>query len=238
MKSDIKILIAFMVVFVALIAGIAFWETSLENERTTAPERNTSSEEKAELIKPTKYQDIGTNYPIATITMQDGRAIEIELYPNIAPTTVENFISLANSGYYDGLTFHRAVEGFIVQGGDPEANGQGGPGYSIVGEFYNNGYENELTHDVGVISMARESLDLNSAGSQFFIVTGENAKLSLDGAYAGFGKVIEGMDTIYEIEKLEVKDEQSGEIVNKPIIKSITVDTKGVSYSEPEKIEK
>lgn len=141
--------------------------------------------------------------PVATMTMENGDVVKIELYPEVAPESVKNFISLANSGFYDGLVFHRVIPGFMAQGGDPLGNGTGGPNYSIYGEFSANGFTNELSHDIGVISMARSN-DYNSAGSQFFIVTDENAKLSLDGEYAAFGKVIEGMDNVYTIVNAEV----------------------------------
>lgn len=141
--------------------------------------------------------------PIATMTMENGDVVKIELYPEIAPETVKNFVNLANSGFYDGLVFHRVIPGFMAQGGDPDGNGTGGPGYSIYGEFELNGFENDLSHDIGVISMARSD-EYNSAGSQFFIVTDENAKPALDGQYAGFGKVIEGMEHVYTIVNTEV----------------------------------
>lgn len=232
MNNDIKMLIAFMAIFIIIIGGIVLLETS-KDVTSDEPIISEENEENKELIKPNKYQEIGENYPIATITMSDNRIIKIELYPNIAPTTVENFIELVNSGFYNGITFHRASKGFVIQGGDPNGNGTGGPGYSIVGEFLQNGYQNDLTHDIGVISMSRNAYDYNSAGSQFFIVTSENAKLSLDGLYAGFGKVIEGMEVVTEIENLDTDNEI---IINKPVIKNITVDTKGVTYDSPEKI--
>lgn len=144
-----------------------------------------------------------TKNPVVTMTMKNGDVVKIELYPEVAPESVKNFISLANSGFYDGLAFHRVIPGFMAQGGDPLGNGTGGPGYAIYGEFSANGFTNDLSHDVGVISMARSN-DYNSAGSQFFIVTDENAKISLDGQYAAFGKVIEGMDNVYTIVNAEV----------------------------------
>lgn len=176
--------------------------------------------------------------------------IKIELYPQIAPESVENFIALANRGFYNGLIFHRTIPGFMAQGGDPEGNGTGGPGYSIYGEFSINGFENSLKHERGILSMAR-SLENNSAGSQFFIMD-EYAE-SLDGSYAAFGKVIDGMDVVDEIVNTEVirRDidadittleeyyEQYMEIdrpVNPPKIKSITVETFGVNYEEPFKV--
>lgn len=169
--------------------------------------------------------------PIATIKVKDYGTIVAELYPQYAPNTVNNFISLANNGFYDGITFHRIVKDFVIQGGDPDGNGTGGPGYSIRGEFKGNGYKyNTLEHDEGVLSMARAK-DKDSGGSQFFIVTKKAS--NLDGSYAGFGKVIEGLDIVHKIEGAEV----SGETPKKEIvIEEIRVDTKGVNYPEPEKL--
>ncbi|MBO5179431.1 MAG: peptidylprolyl isomerase [Clostridia bacterium] len=150
------------------------------------------------------------------MTMENGDIVKMELYPNIAPETVKNFITLANSGFYNGLIFHRVIPSFMAQGGDPDGNGTGGPGYSIKGEFKLNGVENNLTHDIGVVSMAR-STEYDSAGSQFFIVTDdEYSKESLDGQYAGFGKVIEGMEHVFTIVNSEViRRDVDAEVVNK-----------------------
>ena len=169
--------------------------------------------------------------PIATIEVDGYGTIEAELYPHIAPNTVNNFISLANSGFYDGLTFHRIVNNFVIQGGDPEGTGMGGPGYSILGEFNSNNFKNDLKHTEGVLSMAR-SQNKDSAGSQFFIVTGEAS--NLDGDYAGFGKVIKGMDIVKKIENVDVGINDNP--MEKIVIKSIKVDTKGINYDEPQKI--
>lgn len=169
--------------------------------------------------------------PIATIEVDGYGTIEAELYPHIAPNTVNNFISLANSGFYDGLTFHRVVNNFVIQGGDPEGTGMGGPGYSILGEFNSNNFKNDLKHTEGVLSMAR-SQNNDSAGSQFFIVTGEAS--NLDGDYAGFGKVIKGMDIVKKIENVDVGINDNP--MEKIVIKSIKVDTKGINYDEPQKI--
>ena len=170
--------------------------------------------------------------PIATIKVKNFGTIKAELYPNKAPNTVNNFISLANSGFYDGLIFHRVIKGFMNQGGDPDGVGTGGPGYSIKGEFSSNGYtNNDLKHTAGVLSMARAS-NPDSAGSQFFIMA-EDASY-LDGEYAAFGKVIEGMDVVEEINS--VKTDQNDKPLEDVVIESITVDTKGVNYKEPEKI--
>ncbi len=170
--------------------------------------------------------------PIATIKVKGYGNIEAELYPHIAPNTVNNFISLANTGFYDGLTFHRIVKDFVLQGGDPEGTGIGGPGYSILGEFNSNKFKNDLNHTEGTLSMAR-SQNKDSAGSQFFIVTKDAT--SLDGDYAGFGKVIKGMDIVKEIENVEV--DANDKPIENVIIESIKVDTKGITYNEPNKID-
>ena len=138
--------------------------------------------------------------PIVRITMDSGKVIRLELYPETAPLTVENFLDLVKKGFYNGLTFHRIISGFMIQGGDPDGNGMGGPGHSIKGEFKSNGVDNPLKHEKGVISMAR-SMDPNSAGSQFFIM--HDAAPHLDGQYAAFGKVIEGLDVVDEIASVE-----------------------------------
>lgn len=170
--------------------------------------------------------------PIATITMENNDVIKVELYPNIAPNTVNNFISLANSGFYDGLIFHRVIPGFMIQGGDPEGTGLGGPDYSIKGEFSSNGFENDVKHERGVISMARAQ-DPNSAGSQFFIMVADATHL--DGDYAAFGKVTEGLEAIDKIVGVETDGQ------DKPIeeqkINEITVETFGIEYPEPKKVE-
>ena len=170
--------------------------------------------------------------PVVTITMENGGVIKAELYPEIAPNTVNNFIDLINRGFYDGLIFHRVIPGFMIQGGDPEGNGMGGPGYSIKGEFSRNGFKNELKHTKGVLSMAR-TMDPNSAGSQFFIMV-EDAP-NLDGQYASFGKVIEGMEVAYEI--VNAKTDYSDRPYEDQVMKSMTVETFGETYSEPEIIE-
>lgn len=176
--------------------------------------------------------------PIVTIEMEDGGIIKIELYPEKAPETVNNFISLINKKFYDGLFFHRTIPGFMAQGGDPEGTGMGGPGYGIKGEFSENGVENDISHKRGVISMARSNMP-DSAGSQFFIVTDDSE--FLDGKYAAFGSVIEGMEVVDKIVKTRVitrspfgggKDRP----VEPPVMKSVTVETFGVTYDEPNKL--
>ncbi len=169
--------------------------------------------------------------PQVTITMEDGGVIVAELYPDVAPNTVNNFISLVKSGFYDGVIFHRVVEGFMIQGGSPDGTGSGGPDYSIKGEFTSNGFENDLKHTPGVLSMARAN-DPDSAGSQFFIMTSNSPHL--DGNYAAFGKVIEGMDVVYNIET--VKTDYYDRPTTDQKISTVTVDTFGVDYPEPETI--
>lgn len=169
--------------------------------------------------------------PKVTIEMNGGKKIVAELYPEIAPNTVNNFISLINKGFYDGLIFHRVIKGFMLQGGDPEGNGTGGPGYSIKGEFSQNGFENDLKHTAGVLSMARSMMP-DSAGSQFFIMHMDSPHL--DGAYAAFGKVIEGFDVVDGI--AEVKTNFSDKPKEDQIMVKVTVDTFGVDYPEPEKV--
>ena len=168
--------------------------------------------------------------PIVTINMEDGSVIKAELYPDIAPNSVNNFISLIKNGFYNGLIFHRVIKGFMIQGGCPEGTGMGGPGYSIKGEFASNGVKNNLKHTKGVLSMAR-AMSPNSAGSQFFIMH-EDAP-HLDGEYAAFGKVIEGMDVVDKIAN-EATD-YGDRPLSEQKIKEVTVDTLGVEYPEPEK---
>ena len=169
--------------------------------------------------------------PIVTITMENGDVIKAELYPEIAPNTVNNFISLINKKFYDGLIFHRVIKGFMLQGGDPEGSGMGGPGYDIKGEFSSNGFKNDLKHTAGVLSMARSMMP-DSAGSQFFIMH-KNAP-HLDGDYAAFGKVTEGMDIVDKIAETETDWEDRP--TTKQVMKTVTVETFGVEYPEPDKM--
>ena len=170
--------------------------------------------------------------PIVTITLKNGQVMTGELYPDKAPNTVNNFIALSNSGFYDGLTFHRCIPGFMIQGGCPNGNGMGGPGYSIKGEFAHNGFANDLLHDRGVLSMAR-AMDPDSAGSQFFIMV-EKAP-HLDGDYAAFGKVVEGMDVADAIVYAD-RDVRTDRPRKDQRMKSVTVETFGVDYPAPEKV--
>lgn len=169
------------------------------------------------------------NNPIVTFEMKDGNVFYVELYPDVAPNTVNNFISLVKKGFYNGLCFHRVIEGFMIQGGDPKGNGTGGPGYTIRGEFSKNGFKNDLKHKRGVISMARSMMP-NSAGSQFFIMHADAPHL--DGQYAAFGQVIDGMDVIDKI--AEVNVDYNDKPLRDQVIKTVTVDTNGVEYDEPE----
>ena len=169
--------------------------------------------------------------PIVTIEMEHGGVMKAELYPDVAPNTVNNFITLVQSGFYDGLIFHRVIPGFMIQGGDPEGSGMGGPGYSIKGEFSQNGFENSLPHTRGVLSMAR-AMDPDSAGSQFFIMVDKAPHL--DGGYAAFGKIIEGMGTADAI--VSVKTDWNDRPRQKQVMKTVTVETFGIDYPEPEKI--
>ena len=246
-------------------------ETNLTSQTSETPTQAATEKEEntVKSFKPSRdanrYAKVEQN-PIATIEMEDGGTIKLELYPKIAPESVENFIELAQKGFYDGLIFHRVIPKFMAQGGDPQGTGSGGPGYSIYGEFSANGYnQNTLKHERGVLSMAR-SEEYNSAGSQFFIMV-DNASY-LDGAYAAFGRVLEGMDVVDQVVNSEVirRDydddlkeilqtatdssaitqeiidkylKQSSEInrpINPPVIKTITVDTFGVTYESPSKI--
>ena len=169
--------------------------------------------------------------PIVTIEMENGDVMKAELYPEIAPNTVNNFISLVNKGFYDGVIFHRVIRGFMIQGGDPQGTGVGGPGYSIKGEFSYNGFANDLKHTKGVLSIAR-TMEPNSAGSQFFIM--HETSPHLDGQYAAFGKVVEGEDIIDKIAAVAT------DYMDKPLeeqkMKKVTVETFGQDYPEPEKM--
>ena len=176
-----------------------------------------------------KGEEMAQN-PIVTITMENGDVMKAELYPAVAPNSVNNFISLIKKGFYDGIIFHRVIEGFMIQGGCPQGIGTGGPGYSIKGEFSGNGFQNDLKHTPGVLSMAR-AMHPDSAGSQFFIM--HETSPHLDGSYAAFGQVIEGMDVVNKIA------ETATDFRDRPLetqrIQTMTVDTFGVDYPEPEK---
>jgi peptidyl-prolyl cis-trans isomerase B (cyclophilin B) len=169
--------------------------------------------------------------PIVTIKLKNGGTVKAELYPEVAPNTVNNFISLVKKGFYNGVIFHRVIPGFMIQGGDPEGVGTGGPGYSIKGEFKGNGFNNELKHSRGVLSMAR-SMHPNSAGSQFFIMVA-NAP-HLDGQYAAFGKVTEGMEEVDKV--VAAKRDFRDKPYEDQVMEEVTVDTQGTEYDEPQKL--
>ena len=204
-----KIFLSMFLILLLSLVGCSNKKTS-ENEETRTPPKE---------------------LPIATIVVKDYGTIKAELYPHIAPNTVNNFISLANEGFYNGLTFHRVIKDFMIQGGDPNGNGTGGPGYAIKCEFSNNNFKNDLKHTEGVLSMAR-SQNKNSAGSQFFIVTKDQP--GLDGEYATFGKVISGMDIVHKIE--DVQTDANDKPIKNIVIESIKVDTKGIDYPKPDKM--
>jgi peptidyl-prolyl cis-trans isomerase B (cyclophilin B) len=224
-----KIILLFTVIFVVLASGCTSKQKN-NVEPTPEIEEEVEPTQKIETEKGPNDKN-----PLVTIEMEDGGVIKVELYPEIAPNTVRNFVSLINSEYYDGLIFHRVMAGFMIQGGDPDGTGGGGPGYSIAGEFTENEFKNELKHERGVISMARTG-EPNSAGSQFFIVVADsdNNHASLDGKYASYGKVTEGMETVDKIVSVETgsgdkpKEDQ--------IMKKVTVDTFGVKYGEVVKV--
>ena len=225
MKKVIIIAAAALAAFIAIVA-IIYFATQKKPVETT-PTTNNAVEMNA--VSTSEYAQ--ENDPIVTIEMENGGQMVLQLYPAAAPNTVANFVELAQSGYYNGLTFHRVIPGFMVQGGDPEGTGMGGPGYSIKGEFAGNGVENNISHKRGVISMARSSMP-DSAGSQFFIMHADANYL--DGQYAAFGEVLSGIEVVDEI--AAVTTDSADKPLEDVVIKSITVDTKGVEYTA-EKIE-
>ncbi|MFX3634658.1 MAG: peptidylprolyl isomerase [Candidatus Pristimantibacillus sp.] len=207
-----------------------------KTNNTDAAKKPESTGQPESTVQPeaTKKPESTEKAPVVTIEMSNGKTIKVELSPEIAPNTVNNFISLVKQGFYDGTIFHRIIPGFMVQGGDPDGTGMGGPGYGIAGEFSSNGFVNDLKHTRGVISMARSGMP-DSAGSQFFIMVDDAA--SLDGAYASFGHVIEGMETVDEIVNQETGTtaETQERPANPLSMKKVTVDTFGVEYPEPTK---
>ena len=217
----IKLIVITVLMSSLVLVGCGSTKVSNKEETDSSAVKSESSD--------TKLTKESEHLPVATITVDGYGVIEAELYPEIAPNTVNNFIYLANKGFYNNLKFHRIIKDFMIQGGDPKGDGTGGPGYSIEGEFTSNGFANSLKHTKGVLSMAR-SEDPNSAGSQFFIMTKEAS--NLDGQYAAFGKVISGLDVLEKIENVKTSNDKPKEDV---VIKSITVDTKGTTYKEPNK---
>lgn len=220
-KKILWILSIVLVVSLALVGCGSNKDDNSEKENADTTSKNDTN------IKDVTEKKPEDKNPVATIEMEDGSVIKLELYPEKAPNTVRNFISLANSGFYDGLTFHRIIPGFMIQGGDPQGVGTGGPGYSIAGEFSTNGFENDIKHVKGVISMAR-SQSPNSAGSQFFIMHDDAPHL--DGQYAAFGKVTEGLDVVDKIAGVETG--ANDKPVNDVKMKKVSVDTFGVEYKE------
>lgn len=223
MSKSIKYVIIPLILVVA--TAFLIWDQGItkQDQGQTQSEPNQTLEEKGE--------NNMTN-PVVTIEMENGNLIKVELYPEVAPNTVNNFISLVQKGFYDGTIFHRVIPGFMIQGGDPEGTGMGGPGYSIKGEFKANGFDNDLKHSRGVISMAR-SQHPDSAGSQFFIMVADAPHL--DRQYAAFGKVIDGMD---EVDRIVSVDRNRNDRPNEEQkMKKVTVDTHGIDYPEPEKIQ-
>jgi len=218
-------------IFILVLGGCTKGTSTTKDNKPTS---NSSTEKTAPNANITEKPTDKAN-PVATIEMMDGAKIVIELYPDKAPNTVRNFISLANKGFYNGLIFHRVITNFMIQGGDPEGNGRGGPGYSIKGEFTANGVANTLKHTRGVISMARGGEDFNSQGSQFFIVaqTSVGNSKSLDGLYSDFGMVTSGIEEVDKI--LAVKTDEKNKPLQEQKMKTVTVNTQGVTYNEPKK---
>lgn len=219
-----------MMIIVALTAFIVACGTGTEAPTDEVADQKNGAEEieaEDEVVEQARSED----NPIVTITMENNEQIVIELFPSIAPNTVTNFVSLIEEGFYDGVIFHRVIPGFMIQGGDPEGTGSGGPGYSIPGEFNANNFNNPLPHERGVISMARTN-DPNSAGSQFFIMHDHSPHL--DGNYAAFGKVIEGMAIVDNIAVVETRGEAPKEDQR---MKTVTVETHGIEYGAPEVVQ-
>jgi peptidyl-prolyl cis-trans isomerase B (cyclophilin B) len=225
-KNRLAVSLLLFIALLLLISGCGGKNNANNLSDATASNSKPASTQEA---SPMNGVDTSGDNPIVTIEMDSGKTITVELYPKIAPNTVNNFISLVKKGFYDGTIFHRIIPGFMIQGGDPDGTGMGGPGYSIAGEFTSNGFENKLKHTAGVLSMAR-SQSPDSAGSQFFLMVADAPHL--DGAYAAFGKVTEGMDVVNEIVKLP-KD-ANDRPKTPPIMKKVTVDTRGVDAPEPQ----
>ncbi len=225
-----KLLMIFPIILIMLIIT----GCKSENAQTTIKEDllNINYKEDTNELELPQYE---TQNPVVAMYIENYGSIVMELYPDIAPNTVANFISLVKKGFYDNNTFHRLVAGFVLQGGDPTGTGTGGPGYTIKGEFSANGYENNLKHEKGIVSMARTSASNDTAGSQFFIMLDKSEYL--DGQYAAFGKIIDGWSNIEKIVANEkVANENTGQLQKKLVIKKSVIDLKGKSYNEVEKI--
>lgn len=217
-----------VVLLMAVLTLVAFGACNSDSENGAQSQNNGETTAKGN----EKTMNYDTKNPVVEIEIKDYGTVAIELYPDVAPNTVNNFISLVKSGFYDNNKFHRCIAGFMLQGGDPTGTGTGGPGYSIKGEFSSNGFKNDLLHTEGVISMARSQM-LDSAGSQFFIMLGTAEWL--DGEYAAFGKVIDGMEVVQKIAS-DVVPGYNGMLSNPLTLTKAYVDTHGVSYPEPEKV--
>ena len=227
------LIIGGIILVVVLIIVAVFMPTSKKEEETSSKDKllGIDYSKKGNELSMDNYQ---TENPVVAMHIKGYGSVVIELYPDIAPNTVNSFISLIKRGYYDNNTFHRLVPGFVLQGGDRTGTGTGGPGYVIKGEFTNNGFQNDLKHEKGILSMARSSSP-DSAGGQFFIMLGTSE--NLDGNYAAFGKVIDGMDIVEKIEKEEkVSDSSSGKLETNLVLSKTVVDLKGKEYPEPEKL--
>lgn len=224
-KTMLALLSLFLFIFIVSGCGSQIEEEAEQQEAEIESDTGTNEGDNDNLNKEEN--------PVVTITMENDDQIAVELYPDIAPNTVNNFISLVEDGFYDETIFHRVIPDFMIQGGDPDGTGTGGPGYSIKGEFSSNGFSNDLKHTRGVISMAR-SQDPDSAGSQFFIMVSDSPHL--DGDYAAFGEVIEGMETVDDIVSVERDDHDKP--LEDQVMKKIEVDTKGFEYDDPKIIEK
>lgn len=227
-RTSIAVL-AMLLVVLLIVAGCGKRDNSGNNDASSAASQPAATNQEG--AAATSTLDTSGDNPIVTIEMDSGKTIKIELYPKVAPNTVNNFISLVKKGFYDGTIFHRVIPGFMIQGGDPDGTGMGGPGYSIEGEFTNNGFKNDLKHSRGVISMARTN-DPDSAGSQFFIMVKDSP--FLDGQYASFGKVIEGIEVADEIVSTPTGAQDRPKTPQ--VMKKVTVDTRGADAPEPEVI--
>lgn len=222
-----------IIIFITIISF--FLTTACSNNNNKVVQENLLEIEFNTQTNETTLSQYETNNPVVAMYIENYGAIVIELYPNIAPNTVSNFIQLVKSGFYDNNTIHRLVPGFVLQGGDPLGNGTGGPGYTIKGEFAANNFQNDLKHEKGVVSMARTSISNDTAGSQFFIMLGEANYL--DGQYAAFGKVIDGWKNIENIVSNEiVQNQETGQLKSNLIIKKSIIDLKGKTYPDVEKI--
>ena len=230
-NSSTYLLIGAVIVVIILSAALGFKKEDYGNQTM----HDINYDVKGNTAKLKNYD---TENPVVAMYIKNYGSIVMELYPDKAPNTVNNFISLVKSGYYDDNTMHRLMRGFVLQGGDPTGTGSGGAGYNIKGEFSGNGVDNALRHLKGTVSMARNSASMDSASSQFFICLEDEQCSTLDGQYAAFGKVLDGWDTIENIlDKVQVQDSSTGKLLKNLSIKKALVDTKGKDYPEPEKID-